>query len=216
MMKSTTLVPSLLAISLWGVTSLSIAQEASSKPAPAVATDKSSPAAAPEAGPTTVLCTDTAQLKANQGKQVTVTGEVIRTKDWDGGPSKKKKMNFIDLKGGYVTAVTFEEDFAAFGSNLPAKAYTKGKTVAITGELQERQGRWQIILKSPDQIKENASPAATEAKTGKNSEKEKSAEKSPTETKASTEPEAATDAAPTEKKRVDPSKYFNKKPAAER
>jgi DNA/RNA endonuclease YhcR with UshA esterase domain len=146
------------------------------------------------------------ELEANVGKTVTVTGQVLRTKDWDGGPQKKKKMNFIDLKPNLFGTVTWEEDYAAFGQNLPAAAY-KGKKISVTGELQERQGKFQIILKTPDQVK----VLEDEAKDGKQADKgskDKAEKKDKEEPKAEKPDDAAADAATPDKKRVDSKKFF--------
>ncbi len=95
---------------------------------------------------------DVAVLRAHNGQECTVRGEIIRTKDWDGGPQKKKKMNFLDFKGGHFTAVTFEDDYPNFKEGLPAQIYGK-KTIELTGKIEERNGNYQIKLTDPAQVK---------------------------------------------------------------
>lgn len=184
---------------LLAVTCLTAQNSKDAKPA--------APAAAKVANdPVAVDATMIDQFTANVGKTVTVTGQVQRTKDWDGGMQKKKKMNFVDLKGGYFTTVTFEDDFAAFGKNLPATAY-KGKKIAVTGELEERNGKYQIVLKSPDQVK----VLDDEPKTDKDAKPDKTEKTDEEEKKPSpeaNEPAAAADKASEDKKRVDPKKFF--------
>lgn len=96
--------------------------------------------------------TNVDQLRANEQKMVIVRGKVSRTKDWDGNGKPDKGINFVNIGGDRFTMVTFASDYDKFGTTRPAAMY-RDKTIEVTGKLEERQGRWQIKVSSPDQVK---------------------------------------------------------------
>lgn len=91
-------------------------------------------------------------LKAHEQQVVTVRGKVTRTKDWDGGGKPEKGINFVDFEGNHFVTVTFASDYEKFKPSRPAALY-RDKTIEVTGKLDTHNGKWQIKLISPDQVK---------------------------------------------------------------
>lgn len=91
-------------------------------------------------------------LKAHEQQIVTVRGKVTRTKDWDGGGKPEKGINFVDFEGNHFVTVTFASDYEKFKPSRPAALY-RDKTIEVTGKLETHNGKWQIKLTSPDQVK---------------------------------------------------------------
>jgi len=82
------------------------------------------------------------------GKSVTVEGPVSDVHHTASG-----KATFVDMGGSYpnkvFTGVLFSDDAAKF----PDIDSLAGKTIDITGVIKLYQGRPEIILNDPDQIK---------------------------------------------------------------
>ena len=89
-----------------------------------------------------------ADAKAHVGQTVTVEGVVSEVHTAASG-----RATFIDIGGRYpnntFTAVIFSRDVTKF-SNVDA---LDGKTVDITGPVRLHNGRPEIILNDPGQIK---------------------------------------------------------------
>lgn len=142
-------------------------------------------------------------LRANEQQTVTVRGKVTRTKEWDGNGNSTKAMNFIDLEGGYFSTVTFAADLDLFKPR-PAVLY-RDKTIEVTGTLETRNGRWQIKLNSPDQVKIITKEDKKEEKEEKKAAKAEAEKKEETKDGDATDDKADTKDG---KKRVDSKKFF--------
>ena len=103
-------------------------------------------AAAPSLAQTQMIAA--ADAKAHVGQTVTVEGVVSEVHTAASG-----RATFIDIGGRYpnntFTAVIFSRDVTKF-SNVDA---LNGKTVDVTGPVRLHNGRPEIILNDPGQIK---------------------------------------------------------------
>ena len=85
--------------------------------------------------------------KTHVGQTVTIHAAVEEVKTGRGG------VTFLDMGGAFpdnvFAAVIFPSDLAKF----PSAKTLKGKTVAISGPVQLYQGKPEIVLKTPDQLK---------------------------------------------------------------
>ena len=81
------------------------------------------------------------------GKKVTVEGKIVSTYNSD----KACFLNFHTNWRKYFTAVIFAPDFDKFPSN--PEDYFQDKKVQVTGVVKEYEGKPEIILKNPSQIK---------------------------------------------------------------
>lgn len=81
------------------------------------------------------------------GQVKTVEGTIVDTRN----TGKVCFLNFSQNWKTDFTAVIFASDFGKFLPN--PEAYYKGKKVQVTGKIQEYQGKAEIILNRPDQIK---------------------------------------------------------------
>ncbi|MBX7211992.1 MAG: hypothetical protein K1X78_27045 [Verrucomicrobiaceae bacterium] len=120
------------------------------------------PAQAP--APVALAITDTAALKAHEGRLVTVQGVVSRV-----GTSKSHLITFINFQGvkpGGFTAVVkspaLPEIERAAGSNLDAAL--PGRHATLTGNISLYKDIPQIEIKSADQISVRGSPGEAAAK----------------------------------------------------
>ena len=93
----------------------------------------------------TIHATDAA---SHIGQNITVEGVVSNVHEARGSGTI-----FLDMGGSYpnnaFTAVTFPDD----ASKFPNVTVLSGKTVDITGTIQDYKGKPEIILKSADQVK---------------------------------------------------------------
>jgi DNA/RNA endonuclease YhcR with UshA esterase domain len=105
-------------------------------------------AAAPALAQTQMPAIAAADAKAHVGQTVTVEGVVSEVHTAASG-----RATFIDIGGRYpnntFTAVIFSRDVTKF-SNVDA---LNGKTVDVTGPVRLHNGRPEIILNDPGQIK---------------------------------------------------------------
>jgi len=105
-------------------------------------------AAAPALAQTQMPAIAAADAKAHVGQTVTVEGVVSEVHTAASG-----RATFIDIGGRYphhtFTAVIFSRDVTKF-SNVDA---LNGKTVDVTGPVRLPNGRPEIILNDPGQIK---------------------------------------------------------------
>lgn len=94
-----------------------------------------------------LAATETEALKAKEGQKVVVFGETARS-----GRSKSG-THFVNFKEAEFYLIAFKTDLAAFGpTGEPAVAYD-GKRLAVTGVVTLYQGKPQIKLTSPDQVR---------------------------------------------------------------
>lgn len=100
--------------------------------------------APPAETPIPLESADAAGLLAAMGKRVVVRGKVTRVHVWDGG------ITFINLAGGF-TAVCFKKNLPNFPT--PPDQLCARQTVEISGTLIAHQGKPQIELTQPEQIK---------------------------------------------------------------
>lgn len=89
----------------------------------------------------------TDSVKSYVGKDVTVKGVVTQVTISKGGNV------FFNMDGKYpnnkFTAVIFKKDLERFGD---VKSW-EGKTVEVTGKIEDYKGQLEIIIKEPGQIK---------------------------------------------------------------
>lgn len=113
-----------------------------------------SPATAPTSQPAARLSADdVAGLKSNVGKWVTVTGTISRAE-----LSQSKKVFRIAFKEAGTSgfnSVVFDRNLRAFEAELGAdlSAALTGKTVEVTGKLEEYREKPQVVLREPGQLK---------------------------------------------------------------
>jgi DNA/RNA endonuclease YhcR with UshA esterase domain len=88
-----------------------------------------------------------AEVKSHIGQQVTVEAAVSDVHTGRSG------VTFIDIGGRYPDNAFVAVIFAGDAAKFPNVNALDGKTVAISGPVQLYQGRPEIILKSPDQLK---------------------------------------------------------------
>ena len=117
------------------------------------AESKEAPAPAAAALPR-VSAGDIEGVKKLIGQQAVVYGKVISARAVD-----RIGMSFLDLDGGKFTVVSWKDAYAKFpGGQSPAAIY-KGKTIEITGKIEEYKkgaassAQPQIKLTDPSQIK---------------------------------------------------------------
>ncbi len=88
-----------------------------------------------------------AETKAHVGQPVTVEAAITDVH------TARSGATFIDMGGQFpdneFVAVIFADDAAKF----PNASALEGKTVTITGTVQMYQGKPEIVLKSPSQLK---------------------------------------------------------------
>ncbi len=104
-----------------------------------------------EAQPPSISASNLASLRENVGKQVTVVGLVERT-----GQSRSGHQ-FLNFANSELTVVCYPEHVANFRDGKPAEVY-RHQDVEIVGKVELYQGKVQLRLRSPDQIR-IASPA---------------------------------------------------------
>lgn len=85
------------------------------------------------------------RLRSQIDKQVVVQGRVASTSSSGSG------HQFLNFPSGSVRVICFKDDLKNFSKGGPAALY-KGKSIALTGLLQQHKGNLQIQLKSPKQI----------------------------------------------------------------
>jgi hypothetical protein len=140
-------------------------------------------------------------LEAKDGQKVTVYGRS------QGSDKSSSGTNFVRFSENDFYLVTFKSDLTEFPDGEPADLF-EGKRLAVTGPISLYQGKPQIKLTSPDQVKvleeEAVFPPAAPDK--------------PVEPTAATEKPMPKPAIPTEEEKpekpkppVDPSLYFKKK-----
>lgn len=81
------------------------------------------------------------------GEFCTVEGTIVATHN----SGKACFLNFHPDWKRYFTAVIFANQFGEFPTN--PERYYRGKKVQVTGFIKEYNGKPEIILESPDQIK---------------------------------------------------------------
>lgn len=114
---------------------------------------RESPASRPSAELPRIAASDTAQLRAQLGKPAVVTGRVSSARVSSTG--RVLRVLFDDTRQSGFNAVIFERHFRVFRDRLgdDLHAVLAGKTVELTGVLEEYRGAPQIILSSPEQIR---------------------------------------------------------------
>ncbi|MCP5539206.1 MAG: hypothetical protein H7A53_03035 [Akkermansiaceae bacterium] len=141
----------------------------------------------------------TEEIKAKDGQKIIVHGSTERSGKSGSG------TNFVNFKGAEFYLITFKSDLAPFAEGEPSDLYAN-KRIAVVGVVSLYQGKPQIKLTSPDQVKIIAEgevfPPKKDAAAG-----EKPAEKPVEVAEAKSAPEAAP-AAPKESAPVDWRRYF--------
>jgi DNA/RNA endonuclease YhcR with UshA esterase domain len=104
-------------------------------------------------GARTLLAADTipaANAKGHVGENGTVCGKVADTRYLESG----RRPTFLNFDQCYpnhtFTAVIFGEDRAKFGA--PEKDYL-GKDICVIGKIEDYNGKPQIVVSEPKQIK---------------------------------------------------------------
>ncbi len=116
------------------------------KPAAPAATPAPAAPATPEKE--TVPAGEGAKLKDMAGKEVSVSGRVIRT-----GRDERSGMIFLDFSRDRNNAfVTVIKGATAKGANLDPKARYEGKDVIVTGVITLFKDNPQIVVTSLEQI----------------------------------------------------------------
>lgn len=144
---------------------------------------------------------ETEALEAKEGQEVVVHGTTT------GSGKSSSGTNFVNFDGAEFYLVTFKSDLTRFPDGEPSNAYD-GKRLAVTGVISIYQGKPQIKLTSPGQVRvleesEEFPPKREMVET-----------EAPAES-AEPEEESAKKEEPTEEKPgkrkppVDPSKYFD-------
>jgi len=141
---------------------------------------------------------ETEALEKKEGQKVTVYGE---TKD---SGKSSSGTNFVNFEGADFYLVTFKTDLSGFSKGEPSDFY-EGKRIAVTGTVSVYQGKPQIKLTSPDQIKilqddEEFPPKVMTVETPEPEAKEAPKTEKPVEEVKPDKP----------KPPVDPSQYFKK------
>jgi len=113
--------------------------------------------------PPRVSANNTVELRKLLNRDVTVTGKVDRVNKSSSG------HQFLSFTSSELTVVCFQKSLAAFKEGTPADLYGQ-REVEITGRLELYNGKLQIKLHQPAQIKlaaaksETSPPAAIELK----------------------------------------------------
>ena len=94
-----------------------------------------------------VKATDLEGVKKLAGKPITFTGTVTKA-----FAPKGNNLVILNLASDYKTAVTAVVRQASFTA-FPSLASLEGKKVVVTGTVTEFQGRPEVELKTPSQIK---------------------------------------------------------------
>lgn len=96
---------------------------------------------------------DSEGLKANLGREVTVTGVVAKAALSASG--KVFRIEFESAQESGFLAVIFPANFAAFREQLgeDLSAALTGKNVVISGKLVDYKGKPEIVLSAPSQLK---------------------------------------------------------------
>lgn len=126
-------------------------------PPPVVPSPPAAPAETPATQPATevprIAASDTAALRAQLGKPAVVSGKITSAKVSSTG--RVLRVVFEDTRQSGFNAVIFERNFKIFrdrfGDDL--NAALAGKSVELTGVVEEYRGAPQIILGNPEQIK---------------------------------------------------------------
>ena len=146
--------------------------------APAFARPKrrrAKPSTAP--APTGVIpVTDYDTISANVGKELTVRGKVSDT--------LKRTVILLNFEGvenrDFVAVVKKENvDAVQAGFNGDLIAAVKGKTITITGPIENYRDKPEIVISKPEQIKIEADDAAEEKPEEKKPEEKKPEERKP-------------------------------------
>jgi len=120
----------------------------------------SQPSTAP--APTGVIpVTDYDTIMANVGKELTVRGKV--------SDSMKRTVILLNFEGvenrNFVAVVKKDNiDAVQAGFNNDLIAAVKGKTITITGPIENYRGKPQIVISKPEQIKIEADDSSAEKK----------------------------------------------------
>ncbi len=93
-----------------------------------------------------VPATDSAALREQVGRKVTVSGHIERT-----GQSRSG-YQFLNFGDSEFTAVCHPQHVAGFREGKPADVY-RNKDVELTGEIEIYEGKLQIRLRTPSQIR---------------------------------------------------------------
>ncbi|MFT4640319.1 MAG: DNA/RNA endonuclease YhcR with UshA esterase domain [Verrucomicrobiales bacterium] len=96
--------------------------------------------------PAVIAVTDAEKIPEQLGKEVTVRGKVTRTGESSGG------IQFLNFANYHFVVVCFSDDVVAFKEGKPVDLY-KDQVIEVTGTVDKYRDRYQIKLKSPDQIK---------------------------------------------------------------
>ncbi|MHA2620620.1 MAG: hypothetical protein V2G42_02655 [bacterium JZ-2024 1] len=80
------------------------------------------------------------------GQEVTVRGKVVRV-------AKPRETTFINFCMDYRSCEFSAVIFKSAASKFPDVDSWEGKTVEITGKIKEYQGRAEIVLDSPSQVR---------------------------------------------------------------
>jgi hypothetical protein len=88
----------------------------------------------------------TDDLKAKEGQKVVVYGETAESGKSPSG------TNFVNFKGSEFYLIAFKSDLEPFSAGEPADFFD-GKRLAVTGVISIYQGKPQIKLTSPDQVR---------------------------------------------------------------
>jgi DNA/RNA endonuclease YhcR with UshA esterase domain len=128
------------------------------------------------------------KIRAAKGTKVKVYGKITRT-----STSANTGTNFLNFEVKDFTVVTFGRDLKAFTKGEPATLH-KDKFVEVTGVIEFYKDAPQIVLKSPDHIREIPEKAAPND--------------DPAPMKAEKEPDPKAEEKKELPKKVDPKKYF--------
>ena len=120
---------------------------------PAPATPAETPTTQPATDLPRIAASDSAALRGHIGKPAVVTGRVTSARVSSTG--RVLRVVFDDTRQSGFNAVIFERNFKPFrdrfGDDLDGAL--AGKSVELTGVIEEYRGAPQIILGNPDQVK---------------------------------------------------------------
>lgn len=140
--------------------------------------------------------TDIEGLTAKDGQKVIVYGET------KGSGKSGSGTNFVNFKDSSFYLITFKSDLKAFGDAEPADAY-ESKRLAVTGVISIYQGKTQIKLTDPDQVR-----ILAEGEPWPKSPPAVAAPRSEAPVAKPSAPAPATEESPKKKPPVDAGKYF--------
>lgn len=135
----------------WGLVAISLAAPPATPTPPAPPTE--TPATQPSSELPRIAASDTAALRAHLGKPAVVSGKITSAQVSSTG--RVLRVVFDDTRQSGFNAVIFERNFKIFRDHFgdDLNAALSGKSVELTGVIEEFRGAPQIILGNPRQIK---------------------------------------------------------------